>query len=109
HRADEWGGRFENRMRFPLEILKERRESVGEKFIIIFRLSMLDLIEKGTSWEEMIVLAQALQANGVTIINTGIGWHEARIPTIAQSVPRAGFAWVTERLKQSVSIPLVAT
>lgn len=109
HRTDEWGGSFENRMRFPLEILKATRESVGEKFIIIFRLSMLDLIEKGSSWEEIIMLAQALQANGVTIINTGIGWHEARIPTIAQSVPRAGFAWVTERLKQSVSIPLVAT
>lgn len=109
HRRDEWGGSFENRMRFPIEIIKATRESVGEKFIIIFRLSMLDLIEKGSSWEEIVMLAQALQANGVTIINTGIGWHEARIPTIAQAVPRAGFAWVTERLKQSVSIPLVAT
>lgn len=109
HRKDEWGGNFQNRMRFPIEIIKATRESVGEKFIIIFRLSMLDLIEKGSSWEEIVILAQALQANGVTIINTGIGWHEARIPTIAQAVPRGGFAWVTERLKQSVTVPLVAT
>ena len=108
-RTDQWGGNIENRMRFPIEVLKAIRNKVGEKFIIIYRLSMLDLIEKGSSWEEIVMLAKALEAEGVNIINTGIGWHEARIPTIAQAVPPAGFAWVTERLKDEVKTPLVAT
>lgn len=108
-RSDEWGGRFQKRMRFPIEILKATRDAVGNDFIIIFRLSMLDLIEEGSSWDEVVLLAKALQEQGVTIINTGIGWHEARIPTIAQVVPRGGFAWVTERLRKEVSVPLVAT
>lgn len=109
HRSDEWGGSYANRMRFPVEIVKAVRERVGSDFIIIFRLSMLDLVEGGSSLEEVIELAQALEAAGVTILNTGIGWHEARIPTIATSVPRAAFTWVTEELKGNVSIPLVTS
>lgn len=109
HRDDAWGGNYENRIRFPLEIVRRTRARVGTNFIIIFRLSMLDLIEGGSSHEEVIQLAQALEAAGVTILNTGIGWHEARIPTIATKVPRAAFAWVTQRLKGKVGIPLVAT
>lgn len=108
-RTDEWGGSFENRIRFPIEILKACREQVGEKFIIIFRLSMLDLVKDGSSWDEVVQLAQLLESNGVTIINTGIGWHEARIPTIARQVPRAAFTWVTHKLKPHVSVPLVTT
>ncbi len=108
-REDEWGGSYANRMRFPVEIVRRTRERVGERFIIIYRLSMLDLVEGGSTLAEVIELAQAVEAAGATIINTGIGWHEARIPTIATSVPRAGFAWVTRRLMGSVSIPLVAT
>jgi 2,4-dienoyl-CoA reductase (NADPH2) len=109
HRDDEWGGSYANRIRFPLEIVRRTRERVGPNFIIIFRLSMLDLVEGGSSTEEVIELAQALEKAGVTILNTGIGWHEARIPTIATKVPRAAFAWVTKQLKGKVSIPLVAT
>jgi 2,4-dienoyl-CoA reductase (NADPH2) len=109
HRDDEWGGSYENRMRFPLEIVRRTRAKVGTNFIIIFRLSMLDLVEGGSSHEEVVELAQALEKAGVTILNTGIGWHEARIPTIATKVPRAAFAWVTQQLKGKVSIPLVAT
>ena len=108
-RSDEWGGSYDNRVRFPVEIVRRVRERVGENFIIIYRLSMLDLVEGGSTLEEVRQLAQAVEAAGATIINTGIGWHEARIPTIATSVPRAGFAWVTKQLMGSVSIPLVAT
>ncbi|WP_372871811.1 FAD-dependent oxidoreductase [Shewanella sp.] len=108
-RDDEWGGNFENRIRFPLEIVRAIRAAVGTDFIIIFRLSMLDLVEEGSNWDEVVALAKALEQAGVTIINTGIGWHEARVPTIATSVPRGAFAWVTERLKSEVSVPLVAT
>lgn len=108
-RHDEWGGSFDNRMRFPIEIIKTIRNLVGNDFIVIYRLSLLDLIQQGSSWEENVRLAKALVSAGVNIINTGIGWHEARIPTIAQAVPRGGFAWVTEKLKRDISIPLVAT
>lgn len=108
-RSDKWGGSFTNRMRFATEIVRAVRAKVGSEFIIIFRLSMLDLVEQGSSWEEVIEVAQALEHCGVTIINTGIGWHEARIPTIATSVPRAAFSWVTEKLKPHVSVPLIAT
>ncbi len=107
-RYDDWGGHYKNRMRFPLEIIKAIRKKVGENFIIIFRLSMLDLVEQGSTIEEVIQLAKALEKAGVTILNTGIGWHEARIPTIATQVPRAAFSWVTEKLKGEVSIPLIA-
>ena len=108
-RDDEWGGPYANRIRFPLEIVRRTRERVGPNFIIIFRLSMLDLVEGGSTTEEVIELAQALEQAGVTILNTGIGWHEARIPTIATKVPRGAFAWVTQQLKGKVGIPLVAT
>lgn len=108
-REDEWGGTYENRMNFPLELVRQVRQAVGSDFIIIFRLSMLDLVEDGSTWEEIVLLAKKLEETGVSIINTGIGWHEARIPTIATLVPRAGFAWVTEKMKAEVSIPLIAT
>ena len=108
-RTDEWGGAFENRIRLPLEIIRGIRETVGEGFIIIYRLSMLDLVKDGSSWEEVVALAHQVEESGATIINTGIGWHEARIPTIAAMVPRAGFAWVTKRLMGEVKVPLVAT
>ena len=108
-RDDEWGGSYENRIRLPLEIVRRTREKVGRDFIIIYRLSMLDLVEGGSTADEVVQLAKAIEAAGATILNTGIGWHEARIPTIATSVPRAAFAWVTKRLKGEVSIPLVAT
>ncbi len=108
-RTDEWGGSYENRIRFPVEIVKQMREAVGENFIIIYRLSMLDLVEKGSSWQEIVQLGKAIEQAGATIINTGIGWHEARVPTIATSVPRAAFTWVTKKMKQEVSIPLVTT
>ena len=108
-RTDEWGGSYENRIRFPLEIVRRTREAVGENFIIIFRLSMLDLVEDGSTWEEVVLLAKELEKAGVTIINTGIGWHEARVPTIATLVPRGAFSWVTERLKKEVSVPLITS
>jgi 2,4-dienoyl-CoA reductase (NADPH2) len=108
-RDDDWGGSFLNRIRFPVAIVRRTREAVGPNFIIIYRLSMLDLVEGGSSWDEVVALAQAVEAAGATIINTGIGWHEARIPTIATMVPRAAFAWVTRRLKGAVKIPLIAT
>lgn len=108
-RTDEWGGSYENRIKFPLEIVKRVREAVGTDFIIIFRLSMLDLVEKGSSWDEVVILAKELEKAGVTIINTGIGWHEARIPTIATMVPRAAFTWVTKKMKKEVNIPLITT
>ncbi|TPH15115.1 NADPH-dependent 2,4-dienoyl-CoA reductase [Litorilituus lipolyticus] len=108
-RTDEWGGSIENRMRLAVETVKAVRAKVGEKFIIIFRLSMLDLVEGGNSWEEVVSMAKAVEQAGATIINTGIGWHEARVPTIVTSVPRAAFTWITERMKKEVSIPLVTT
>ncbi|MER0499813.1 MAG: FAD-dependent oxidoreductase [Aeromonas hydrophila] len=108
-RADGWGGSSENRMRFPVEIVRAIRERVGPDFIIIFRLSMLDLVEQGSSLEEVIALGKALEQVGVTLINTGIGWHEARIPTIATSVPRGAFSWVTAELKKHLKVPLITT
>ena len=108
-RNDEWGGSYRNRMRLPITLVKSVREAVGEDFIIIYRLSMLDLIEKGSTWEEVVLLAKEIEKAGATIINTGIGWHEARIPTIATSVPRAAFTWVTKKMKEEVSIPLVTS
>lgn len=108
-RKDLWGGSFENRIRLPLEILRRTRQAVGSDFIIIYRLSMLDLVEEGSSWEEVVQLAQAVEETGVTIINTGIGWHEARIPTIATLVPRGGFSWITQRLMGKVRVPLITT
>lgn len=109
HRTDRWGGSYENRMRFPVEIVRRVRERVGRDFIIIYRLSMLDLVEGGSTLEEVVQLAQAVEQAGATIINTGIGWHEARIPTIATKVPRGAWAWVTQQLMGKVSVPLVAT
>jgi 2,4-dienoyl-CoA reductase (NADPH2) len=108
-RDDEWGGSYQNRIRFPVDIVRRTREKVGPNFIIIYRLSMLDLVEGGSTLDEVIELAQAIEAAGASIINTGIGWHETRIPTIATKVPRAAWAWVTKQLKGKVSIPLVAT
>jgi 2,4-dienoyl-CoA reductase (NADPH2) len=109
HRDDEWGGSYESRMRLPVEIVRRIRHRVGPNFIIIYRLSMLDLVEGGSTRDEVVQLGKAIEAAGATIINTGIGWHEARVPTIATSVPRAAFGWVTKLLKGEVSIPLVAT
>ncbi|WP_455597722.1 oxidoreductase, partial [Acinetobacter pecorum] len=109
HRDDEWGGSYENRIRFPIEIVRRTREMVGKNFIIIYRLSMLDLVEGGSTLEEVIQLAKAIEKAGATIINTGIGWHEARIPTIATKVPRAAFTWVTRKLKGQVSVPLITS
>jgi len=109
HRDDEWGGPFEHRIRFPVEIVRRTREVVGPEFIIVYRLSMLDLVEGGSTWDEVVQLAQVVEAAGASIINTGIGWHEARIPTIGTMVPRAAFAWVTRRLKGAVNIPLITT
>lgn len=108
-REDRWGGSYENRMRFPVEIVRRVREAVGEDFIIVYRLSMLDLVPGGSSLDEVITLARAVEAAGATIINTGIGWHEARIPTIATSVPRGAYTWVTKKVMGAVSIPLVTT
>lgn len=109
HRTDRWGGSYENRIRFPVEIVRRVRERVGSDFILIYRLSMLDLVPGGSSLEEVVQLARAIEAAGATIINTGIGWHEARIPTIATSVPRGAYTWVTEKLRGSVSVPLVTS
>ncbi|WP_447825051.1 oxidoreductase [Aeromonas salmonicida] len=108
-RTDGWGGSNENRMRFPVEIVRAIRERVGTDFIIIFRLSMLDLVEQGSTLEEVVALGKALEQVGVTLINTGIGWHEARIPTIATSVPRGAFSWVTAELKKHLTVPLITT
>ncbi|MBK6615151.1 NADPH-dependent 2,4-dienoyl-CoA reductase [Ottowia sp.] len=109
HRDDEWGGSYARRMRFPVEIVRRTRERVGPDFIIVYRLSMLDLVDGGSTLEEVIQLARAIEAAGATILNTGIGWHEARIPTIATKVPRAAYAWVTKRVMGQVGIPLVAS
>jgi len=108
-RTDDWGGIYENRMRLPVAIVKSIRETVGKDFIIIYRLSMLDLVEKGSTWQEVVQLAKEIEEAGATIINTGIGWHESRIPTIATSVPRAAFTWVTKKMKEEVSIPLITS
>ncbi|WP_030805250.1 NADPH-dependent 2,4-dienoyl-CoA reductase [Streptomyces sp. NRRL S-337] len=109
HRDDRWGGSYENRMRFPVEIVRRTRERVGPDFILIYRLSMLDLVPGGSTLEEVVTLAKEIEAAGATIINTGIGWHEARIPTIATSVPRGAYTWVTKRLMGAVSVPLVTS
>jgi len=108
-REDDWGGPYENRMRFPVEIVRRVRAAVGPDFIIIYRLSMLDLIPDGQTWDEVVMLAKAIEAAGATLINTGIGWHEARVPTIVTSVPRAAFAWVTQKMKAEVTLPLCTT
>ena len=113
-RSDDWGGSYENRMRLPVEIVQRVREAVGKDFILIYRLSMLDLIPDGSSWPEVVTLAKAVTAAGATILNTGIGWHEARIPTIATSVPRGAFAWVTKKMREELraaglTIPLVTS
>lgn len=109
HRTDDWGGSYENRIKFPLEIVRRTRERVGENFILIYRLSMLDLVPSGSTLAEVLELAQKIEAAGATIINTGIGWHEARIPTIAAPVPRAAYTWVTKEVVDSVNIPVVTS
>ncbi|MEL6124128.1 MAG: NADPH-dependent 2,4-dienoyl-CoA reductase, partial [Bacteroidota bacterium] len=108
-REDEWGGSYENRIKLPIEIVRRTRERVGPNFIIIYRLSMLDLVQDGSTWDEVVQLAKEIERAGATIINTGIGWHEARVPTIATMVPRAGFAWVTKKMMGEVNIPLITT
>ena len=108
-RTDRWGGSYENRMRLPVEIMRRVRAAVGLDFIVIYRLSMIDLIPNGSTWEEVVQLAKAIEDAGATILNTGIGWHEARIPTIATSVPRRAFAWVTRKLMGEVSIPIITS
>ena len=108
-RTDDWGGSFENRIRFAIETVKAVRAAVGSDFIIIYRLSMLDLVQDGSNWDEVVQLALEIEKAGATLINTGIGWHEARVPTIATMVPRGGFAWVTKKLMGKVKIPLITT
>jgi 2,4-dienoyl-CoA reductase (NADPH2) len=108
-RTDEWGGSFENRIKFPVEIVRRIREACGENFILIYRLSMLDLIEEGSTKEEVILLGKEIEKAGATLINTGIGWHEARIPTIATMVPKGAFTWVTQMIKKELTIPLITT
>lgn len=110
HRTDEWGGSYQNRTRLPTEIVKRIRRAVGEEFIIIYRLSMLDLVEDGSQWPEILDLGEKIKLAGASIINTGIGWHEAKVPTIATMVPRGAFTWVTKRMKNDLSgIPLCTT
>ncbi len=109
HRNDDWGGSFENRVRFPMAVLKRVRKTVGQNFILIYRLSMLDLVDGGSRWDEVVKLGKLVEAAGVTLINTGIGWHEARIPTIASMVPRGAFTWITGKLKKEVRVPLVTS
>jgi 2,4-dienoyl-CoA reductase (NADPH2) len=109
HRKDDWGGALENRMRFAVEIVRQTRVATGPEFIIVYRISALDLVEGGLSGDETLEVARAIERAGATLLNTGIGWHEARIPTIAQAVPRAGFAWTTRRLKEAVKIPVIAS
>jgi 2,4-dienoyl-CoA reductase (NADPH2) len=113
-RSDEWGGDYSQRMRLPLEIVARTREAVGPDFILIYRLSMIDLVPGGSSWDEVVTLGKAVARGGATLINTGIGWHEARVPTIATSVPRAAFAWVTQKMRAEfaaagIHTPLVAS
>ena len=109
HRDDEWGGEYENRIRLPIEVVRRVREAVGKHFIIIYRLSMLDLVEGGSTYEEVVQLGKEIEKAGATIINTGIGWHEARIPTIATKVPRAAFTWVTAKFREALSIPVITS
>lgn len=108
-RTDSWGGAYENRIRFPLEIIKAVKEAVGDDFITIYRLSMIDLVDEGSTWPEVVQLAKEVEKAGATIINTGIGWHEARVPTITTSVPRAAFTWVTKKLREEVNVPLITS
>lgn len=108
-REDDWGGSVDKRQRFPVEIVRRMRAAVGREFLIIYRLSMLDLVERGQDWAEIVALAKKIEAAGASLLNTGIGWHEARVPTIVTSVPRAGFSWVTRRMKAEVRIPLITT
>jgi len=108
-RSDSWGGSFENRMRLPVEVVRRVRAAVGPDFIVIYRISLIDLVPNGSTWDEVVTLAKAIEAAGATILNTGIGWHEARIPTIATSVPRAAFTWLTARLRPEVSIPVITS
>ena len=109
HRDDEWGGPYQNRMRLPVEVVARVREAVGPDFIVIYRLSMIDLVPEGSSWDEVVQLARAIEGAGASILNTGIGWHEARIPTIATSVPRRAFTWVTKKLMGEVGVPLITS
>jgi 2,4-dienoyl-CoA reductase (NADPH2) len=109
HREDRWGGEYENRMRLAIEVVGRTREAVGKNFIIIYRLSMLDLVEGGSTYEEVLQLGKAIEKAGATIINTGVGWHEARIPTIATKVPRAAFTWVTAKFRKELSVPLITS
>ncbi len=109
HRTDRWGGSFENRMRLPVEVVRRVRAAVGAAFILIYRISLIDLIPNGSTWEEVVILARAIEAAGASILNTGIGWHEARVPTIATSVPRAAFAHLTARLRPEVTIPVITS
>ncbi|AOE49887.1 NADH:flavin oxidoreductase/NADH oxidase [Kangiella sediminilitoris] len=108
-RTDSWGGAYENRIRFPLEIIKAVKQAVGENFIVIYRLSMIDLVDDGSTWPEVVQLAKEVEKAGATIINTGIGWHEARVPTIQTSVPRRAFTWVTKKLRDEVNVPLITS
>ena len=108
-RSDKWGGSYENRMRFPLEIIKAVKQAVGDEFITIYRLSMIDLVDQGSTWPEVVQLAKEVEKAGATIINTGIGWHEARVPTITTSVPRRAFTWVTKKLREEVNVPLITS
>jgi 2,4-dienoyl-CoA reductase (NADPH2) len=108
-RSDRWGGAYENRMRLPVEVVARVRRAVGENFILIYRLSLIDLVPEGSTWDEVVRLARAVEAAGATLLNSGIGWHEARVPTIATSVPRAAFAWLTARLRPEVGIPVIAS
>src|SRR5690606_24278750 len=108
-RDDQWGGSAENRMRFPVEIIRRARARVGDDFPIMYRISLLDLVEDGQTWDETVQLGQRLQEAGVTLFNTGIGWHEARIPTIITQVPRAAWREYTARFKQTVDVPVCAS
>ncbi|SDE57589.1 NADPH-dependent 2,4-dienoyl-CoA reductase [Rhodobacter capsulatus] len=108
-RTDDWGGSYENRMRLPVEVMRRVRAAVGADFIVIFRISLIDLVPEGSTWDEVVALAKAIEAAGATMLNTGIGWHEARVPTIATSVPRAAFSWLTARLRPEVGIPVITS
>jgi 2,4-dienoyl-CoA reductase (NADPH2) len=108
-RTDHWGGSLENRMRLPIEVVRRVRQAVGNDFILIYRISLLDLVPEGQTWDEVVTLAKAIEAAGASILNTGIGWHEARIPTIATSVPRRAFSWVTKKLMGEVAIPIITS